>query len=259
MMSIHTWIILLIILFNLGGCSSEPVDETKNWSPQRLYSEAKRLSSEGDYPTAIKYYEMLEARFPLGILAQQAHLDIIYAYYKNEEAESALAEAERFIKLYPRHSNIDYVYYMKGIIHFNYNADPLDRLFPVDKSQRDQTGAMLAYQEFAELVKRFPHSQYNEDARQRMFFLRDSLAEYELSVARFYLKRGAYVAAANRAKKVVESYQKTPAIPEALVILAKSYKIMGMDDLSADAVRVLKLNYPDYEGITEVEKLVING
>jgi len=259
MMSLYSWIVVLVILLGLGGCSSEPVDETKHWSPQRLYSEAKRLTNEGDYPTAIKYYEILEARFPLGILAQQAHLDIIYAYYKNEEPESALAEAERFVKLYPRHSNIDYVYYLKGLINFNYNSEPLDRFLPLDKSQRDQAGATRAFQDFAELTKRFPDSKYNEDARQRMIFLRNSLAKYELYVAEFYLKRGAYVAAVNRAKKVVESYQQTPAVPEALVILAKSYKIMGMDDLSADAVRVLKLNYPNYEGIAEIEQLVVKG
>jgi outer membrane protein assembly factor BamD len=258
-MSVNFWIIILIIVLNLGGCSSTPVDETKDWSPQRLYSEAKHSSGIGDYTTAIKYYELLEARFPLGILAQQAHLDMIYAYYKNEEPESALAEAERFIKLYPRHSHIDYVYYLKGIINFNYDSEPLDRLLPLDKSQRDQSSATRAFQNFSELIRRFPNSRYNEDARQRMVFLRNSLAEYELQVAEFYFKRSAYVAAVNRAKKVVESYQQTPAVPSALVILAKSYKIMGMEDLSTATLKVLKLNYPNHEGITEIEQLIVEG
>ena len=254
-------IISLYSLLHLSGCAvfSDPEDETLKWSAERFYAEAKESLEVGDYKTALKYYELLEARYPFGKYAQQAHLDIIYAYYKYEEPESALLTADRFIKLYPRHPQLDYVYYLKGLINFERNQGIFERLLPLDRSQRDQNTAVKSFYDFAELIERFPNSKYSQDARQRMLYLRNTLAENELHVARFYLQRGAYIAAANRAKMVIESYQRTPAVPYALVILAKSYKIMGLNNLSDSTLKVLKLNYPDHEGIVEVENLVIKG
>ncbi len=256
------WIKLSIMLYSLSsllGCSliGDTRDETKDWSLERLYSEAKEALDSGVYETAIKYYEQLEARDPFGKYAQQAQLEVIYAYYKFEEPESAIVAADRFIKLYPRHLYVDYVYYLKGLVNFERNQGILARILPLDRSQRDQGAALQSFYDFADLVKQFPQSKYSEDAKQRMVYLRNILAEYELHVARFYLQRGAYIAAANRAKTVIQSYQQTPAVAEALVILAKAYKIMGLNDLSANALSVLKLNYPHHKGIKEIERVVV--
>jgi outer membrane protein assembly factor BamD len=252
-------IITLFTLINSFGCSSfgDSKDEAKGWTVEHLYSEAREALNTGVYDTAIQYYELLEARDPFGKYAQQAQLELIYAYYKSDEPESALLTAERFIQTYPSHSRLDYVYYLKGLINFERNQDTLSRYLPLDRSQRDQSAATRSFQDFAELIERFPQSRYSQDGRQRMIYLRNMLAEYELHVARFYLKRGAYVAAANRARTVVESYQRTPAMPEALVIMAKAYKIMGLSELSASALKVLKLNFPEYQGIAEVEQLTV--
>ncbi len=255
---LRTLFILFIILasfLNLSGCGSEPTHE--DWTADRFYSEAKNALNRGDYTTAIKYYEMLETRYPFGKYAQQAQLDVIYAYYKYDEPESALVAADRFIKMYPRHPKIDYVYYMKGVVNFELTQGLLDRFLPLDRSQRDQGTAMQSFQNFSTLVRRFPKSKYSKDARLRMIHLRNRLAQAEINIATFYMKRGAYLAAANRAKTVIASYQGAKAMPQALFILAKSYKIMELKDLSNDALRVLKLNYPNYEGIAEVENLVV--
>ncbi|OQW95496.1 MAG: outer membrane protein assembly factor BamD [Beggiatoa sp. IS2] len=254
-------IITLLLISCLAGCAlfSEEGDETTKLTIDQIYAQAKEAMNDGSYETAIKLYEALEARDPFGKYAQQAQLDIIYAYYKYQEPDSALTAAARFIKLYPRHPRIDYAYYLKGLVNFELNAGLFDRFLPLDKSQRDQTAAMNAFNGFSDLITRFPDSKYSEDARQRMVYLRNILADYELHAARFYLERGAFVAAANRAKKVVESYQRTPAVPEALVILAKTYKIMSLADLYTSTLRVLKLNYPDYPGIQEVENLAVKG
>lgn len=256
------WIKLSIMLYSLSslfGCSliGDTRDETKNWSLERLYSEAKGALDSGTYETAIKYYEQLEARDPFGKYAQQAQLEVIYAYYKFEEPDSAIVAADRFIKLYPRHPYVDYAYYLKGLVNFERNQGILARILPLDRSQRDQGAALQSFYDFADLAKQFPQSKYSEDAKQRMVYLRNILAEYELHVARFYLQRGAYIAAANRAKTVIQSYQQTPAVAEALVILAKAYKIMELDDLSANVLSVLKLNYPNHKGIKEVERVVV--
>ena len=254
-----TLFIVLSILVSLSGCSifSDPKDVAARWTVQHLYSEAKGALEVGDYDAAIKYYEMLEARFPFGKYAQQAQLDVVYAYFKFEEPESAMIAANRFLKLYPRHPKADYVYYLKGLVNFKKNQGTLDRFLPIDRSQRDQSSTLQSFQDFAELAERFPKSRYSQDARQRMVHLRNRLAKYELHVAKYYLKRGAYLAAANRAKTVIESYQRTPVVADALVVLAKAYKIMNLPDLSANALKVLQLNYPKHEGIEKVTNLVL--
>ena len=246
-------------LLFLTGCSllPEQIDTTKDWPANRLYSEAKAAANDGDYELAIKYFESLQARYPFGRYAQQAQLELIYVYYKDSEPASAVAAADRFIKLHPRHPFVDYAYYLKGLANFNQSKGLWERYLPQDPTQRDPGAARQSFQDFAELAKRFPASKYTEDATQRMAYLRNNLAQYEVNVAKYYMKREAYVAAANRAKYVVENYPRTPAVPDALGVMAKAYKIMGIDDLSADALRVLELNQPDHPDIAAVKALEV--
>lgn len=250
---------LLLVALLLTGCGffGEKEDKTRNWTAVRLYNEAKSQMENGNFETAIDYYEKLESRFPFGVYSQQAQLDVAYAYYKYDEPASAIAAADRFIKLHPRHPNVDYAYYLKGLVHFSEGKGLLDRFLPRDRSRRDPGAARQAFDAFSELVRRFPDSKYAEDAAQRMVFLKNTLAQHEVYVANYYMRRGAYVAAANRARYVVENYQRTPAVPDALLVMAKAYKVMGLNDLATDAMRVLKHNYPDHEGITEVENLKV--
>ena len=237
-------VIVLIFATLLPGCGLLPEveDETKDWSASKFYSEAKAALDGGDYQTAIKYYEGLEARYPFGRYAQQAQLDVAYAYYKYDEPESAVAAVDRFIKLQPRHPSVDYAYYLKGLVNFNRGTSLFDRFIPSDPSQRDPGAAITSFKDFAELVEKFPESKYAEDARLRMIYLRNNLANYEVHVARYYMKRQAYVAAVNRTNHVIEKYQRTPAVRDALEIQIAAYTALGMDDLAADAGRVLELN-----------------
>lgn len=257
MYSRHLLIPLLLFTFSGCGLLPEKIDETKDWSAERLYTEGKDALDSREYETAVKYFESLESRYPFGRYAQQAELELIYAYYKDSETASAIAAADRFIKLHPRHPFVDYAYYLKGLVNFNAGSNIVERYLPQDPSQRDPGAARQSFQDFAELAKRFPNSKYAQDARQRMLFLRNNLAQYEIHVADYYIRRGAYLAAANRAKYVVENYQRTPAVPQALSIMASAYKVMGLNDLANDALRVLELNYPNDPQIAQVKNIVV--
>lgn len=254
-----------LIASTVSGCGmlKAKEDKTRDWSAQRLYNSAKAALGGGDYETAIDYYEKLESRYPFGLYAQQAQLEVAYAYYKFEEPASALASADRFIKLYPSHPSLDYVYYLKGLTNFNrgkgFITSIVERYVPTDDSERDTAALRDAFDNFSDLVERFPDSQYSRDAAQRMIYLRNTLGQHEINVANYYMERKAYIAAANRAKFVVENYQRTPSVADALVIMAKAYKILKLDDLSADAIRVLKMNFPDHPGISEVEAIVLTN
>lgn len=236
----------LILVLTLAGCSLLPaqIDETKSWSASKLYSEAKAEMADGNYEKAIKYFEALEARYPYGRYATQAQLEIAYAYYKEGEPASAIAAADRFIRLHPNHPYVDYAYYLKGLANFN-NPDLLQSLAGQDMTERDPKAAREAFEAFKELVTRFPNSKYAPDATARMRYLANALASHEVHVASYYIKRGAYVAAANRAKGVIQDYPQTPATEEALAILAQAYDKMGMGKLRDDALRVLKKNFPN--------------
>lgn len=229
---------------SLTGCSifGKEIDETEGWSAAKLYEEASDEMSSGSYKRAIELYEKLEARYPFGRYAMQAQLDVAYANYKADEPEAAIAAADRFIKLYPQNPYVDYAYYLKGIVNYNRSVGFLDKYVPTDPSQRDPGAALDAFEDFSELVKRFPDSKYAADARQRMLYLRNNLAKNEVNVARYYMKRGAYVAAANRANYVIERFQRTPAVQDALVVLADAYRALGEKKLAADAERVLEVN-----------------
>ncbi len=230
-------------------------DPTKDWSAQQLYSAAKLRLDNGDYEGAIDYYGKLESRYPFGPLAQQAQLETAYAHYKSDEPGSAIAAADRFMKLNPRHPNADYAYYLKGLANFDRGRNFLDVILPQDPSARDPGFVTQAFRDFEDLVRQYPDSRYAGDARQRMVYLKNTVAQHEIHVARFYMRRHAYVAAANRAREVVERFQETPSVPEALVIMATAYKVLKLDELSEDALRVLELNFPDHPGIAEVRNL----
>ncbi len=242
--------IVLVVVGWMSGCALLPdqIDETKDWSAQKLYSEATSNISESDWEGAIDLFEKLEARYPFGRYAQQALLESAYAYYKFNEPESAISTIDRFIKTYPRHPNLDYAYYLRGLVNFNRGDSIIAKVLPRDPAERDAGATRQAYLDFAEVIKRFPQSRYAKDAGQRMVFLRNNLAQYEMHVADYYMRRGAYVAASSRAKTVIENYQGTPAVPVALETLVQAYRELGLDDLAIDAERVLKLNYPDRLG-----------
>lgn len=233
-----------------GGLSDEDADKTAF----SLYREAKASLEKGDYETAIQRLESLEARFPFGKYAQQAQLDMAYAYYKFEEPESAVAAAERFIKLYPRHPRVDYAYYLKGVVKFNQGHSAFDDIARQDPAQRDIGSTRKAFQYFSELVNRFPDSPYADDAVERMRYLRNNLARNEIYAARFYMKMGAYVAAANRSKYILENYYLTPSVPEALDIMTNAYQELGMKDLADASLRVLEKNFPEYEKLAALKK-----
>jgi outer membrane protein assembly factor BamD len=242
----------------LAGCSllPEKIDETKGWSAQRLYSEAKDSMNSGNYQTALEYLDKIQGRYPFGRYAQQAQIDTIFIQYKDNEPDAAIAAADRFIKANPRHPYVDYAYYMKGTVNFNRSNTLIDRLAPSDRAKTDTGTARQSYNDFSELVRKFPDSKYAEDARQRMVFLHNNLAVYEVNVADYYLRRGAYVAAANRAKYVLETYARTPATEDALGIMTQAYVKMGMPQLAADSLRVLERNYPQSPELPKLNALV---
>ncbi|MGA7801443.1 MAG: outer membrane protein assembly factor BamD [Gammaproteobacteria bacterium] len=236
----------LILAVLLSGCSLLPgkIDKTKSWSAQKLYTEAKSELSDGNYQTAIDYFEKLEARYPFGPYSQQAQLEIAYAYYKYDEPESAIAAAERFVKTNPRHPNVAYAYYLEGLINYDRGHSLIDRFLTRDLSERDPEYARKAFYDFQKVVKNYPNSRYADDARQRMIHLRNIMAKYEINVADFYMRRGAYLAAANRAEYVLKNYEHTTSVPPALVIAVKAYRKLKLTKLAGDAQRVLELNFP---------------
>jgi len=240
-MSRLIWTLLLVSF--LSGCSFfEQKDPTEGWSQQKLFTEAKSAMAGGAWDKAIDYYEKLESRYPYGKYAHQAQLDIAYAYYRNGEHDSARAAADRFIKFHPNHPAEAYAHYLKGLSNFNRSINFLTRFIPSDQSQRDPGGALQSYQDFATVLEKFPDSEYTEDSRKRMLYLRNNLARYEIHVAKFYMKRGAFVAAANRANYVIENYQRTPSVSDALKIMSQAYTKLDMPELAKDAERVLAMN-----------------
>ena len=237
--------IFFATLFTGCGLLPETKDETLGWSANKLYTEAKITMDERAYDKAIGYYEKLESRYPYGRFAQQAQIDMAYAYWKSNEPASAMAAADRFIKLHPNHPNVDYVYYLRGLINFNEDLGLMGHLSQQDMTERDPKGARESFDAFRELVTRFPDSKYTPDAILRMKYLVNALASLEVHVARYYMKRQAYVAAVNRAQFALKNYPEAPATEEALFIMVKAYDLMGMNDLRDDAERVMRKNFPN--------------
>ncbi|MBL8377051.1 MAG: outer membrane protein assembly factor BamD [Burkholderiales bacterium] len=232
----------------VAACSSPEVrDETAGWSAQKIYTDAREEMRSGSWERAIKLLEALESKYPFGRFAQQAQLDIAYSYWKNNDLASAVAACDRFIKLYPNHEHLDYVLYLRGLIYFNEDLGFMGKFTRQDQTERDNRGARESFDTFKNLVTRFPDSKYSEDARLRLRYLVNALAQYEIHVARYYMRRGAFVAAANRAQFLIQNYPNTPANEEALFVMFKAYEAMGMNDLRDSAKRVLDLNFPNSE------------
>jgi outer membrane protein assembly factor BamD len=251
-------ILLVAILSGCGLFGDDKDNPAQNWTVERLYQEAKGALDSGYYSKAVEYYEYLETRFPFGVYGQQALLDLAYAYHKTNDHDSAVSACDRFIRLYPQNPHVDYAYYLKGLTNFNRGKGFSERILKLDMTQRDPSSSLQAFRDFGELLEKYPDSIYADDTRKRMVFLRNELAQHEVNVATYYMRRGAYVAAANRARYVVENYSKTPSVPEALVVMAKAYKVLEMDDLSADALRVLETNYPNHPGVAEARSVSLD-
>jgi outer membrane protein assembly factor BamD len=224
------------------GWGEDDEEEFAKDSPDQVYSDARKDLRNGNYANAIARYELLEARYPFSDQAKQGQLDLLYAYYKNRAGESAVDQAEQFIRENPTHPRVDYAHYIRGLVYFESGLTWIERVFKADLSQRPPTEARKSFQAFQTLVQQFPKSPYAADAQQRMIYLRNRLADYEVAVARFYLERGAYVGAASRARGVIEAYDGAPAIDDALKVLAQSYRKLGVEDLAQVAENVRKSN-----------------
>lgn len=235
----------------LAGCGSTPEDEFAGVSSDKLYADARDEASEGNFEAAIKRYEKVEARASGTLMAQQAQLELAYAYYKTGERAQALAKIERFMRLHPTSPAMDYALYLQGLINFNDDLGMFGWLSKQDLSERDQQASRDAYESYKQLVERFPNSKYSADARLRMNYVVNSLAAGEVHVARFYFRRGAYLAAANRAQTTVSEFRNSPAVEEALYIMVRSYDQLAMPELRDDALRVLKNNFPDSSYISQ--------
>ena len=230
----------------MAACSFvDKHDPKSGWTAEKLYLEAKDALDSGQYDLAIKRYEILEARFPYGRYSQQGQLEIAYAYYKQNEPASAVAATDRFVKLHPNSPNVDYAHYLKGLAYFNEDLGVFGRMARQDRTERDPKSARESFDAFKELVQRYPDSRYAPDALARMKYLVNALASHEVHVARYYMKRGAYVAAANRAQYALKNYPEAPAQEEALLIMIQAYDVLGMPVLRDDAERILRKNFPD--------------
>jgi outer membrane protein assembly factor BamD len=236
---------LVAIVAAVVGCSSTPKDDIAQWSTEKIYAEAKEEASAGSYERAAKLYERLEGRAAGSLLAQQAQLERAYISYRSGEKAQALSILERFIKVHPTSPALDYAYYLQGLVNFNDNLGILGNLASQDLSERDQQASRDSYQSFKLLVDQFPQSTYADDARARIGYIINSLAAYEVHVARYYYRRGAYIAAANRAQQAVQEFQQSPATEEALFIMVQSYERLGLFELRDDADRVLAKNFPN--------------
>ena len=237
-------LLALAMSATLVACGTSPQDEYANINSDKLYADAKEEQDDGNFETAVKMLEKVEARASGTLLAQQAQLDLAYAYYRSGEKAQALAKLERFIRLHPTNPAMDYAYYLQGLINFNEDLGMFGRLARQDLSERDQQASRDAYESFKQVVDRFPESKYAEDARLRMNHVVNSLAAGEVHVARYYLRRGAYLAAANRAQQAIKDYPQSPSIEEALYIMSRAYDQLGLDQLRDDAARVLKQSFP---------------
>lgn len=245
----------LLTALLLTACASNPADR-RELTESEHYREARKLLDRKVYLTAIEQFEELEARFPYGDYADQAQIDLIYARYRSLDFPGATAQAERFIRTYPNHPHLDYVLYIRGLAHFYMEQGMFDRIAPSNKSVRDMTSMKQAFGDFDELVRRFPNSDYAPDARARMVYIRNTLAEQELVAARYYARREAYIAAANRALHVIRHFQQTPAVEEAVAILGRSYASLGQEQLASRTTTLLRNNWPNSTWLHDEEIMI---
>ncbi len=248
-------VIALLVLLTASGCATFDNDPTKDWSAQRLYTEGKTALANSEYNSAIQYFEKLEARYPYGPYAEQAMIETAYAYFKSDEMASAIAAANRFIRTHPTHPHVDYAYYLKGLASFDEERSTIEKWFGAgDASMRDPKALRDAYDAFKEVATRFPGSKYAEDSRKRLSYLTNAMAMSDVHAARYYYSRGAYVAAVNRTKSVIENFQRTPAVEDALGIQALAYRDLGLADLMGDTRRVLEKNFPESRYLKDLPK-----
>ncbi len=237
-------LLLLAVVVSISGCRRDR--DLQERSAEELYEKGKSSLDSGAWQTAIQAYKALQTRYPFGRYTEQSMLDLSYAYFKRGNSENALSDLDRFIRTYPAHPNVDYAYYLKGLVNYEENLGFLERMMPTRVRDRDQSKARDSFMDFSELIRRFPDSRYVPDARQRMIFLRNNLAAYEITVAEYYLRREAFIAAANRARFALEVYPNTPQTSEALVVLHRAYTELEMPELADGSMKVLALNFPDH-------------
>jgi len=241
------YVLLLVFSLALWGCSSnDELPEMADTGEQQMYEQIQEYLQNSNYSESVRALQLLESRYPFGKYAEQAQLELIYAHYQAYEHEAAVEAADRFIRLHPQNPNVDYAYYMKGLAAYTGTEDIFDRFIPTDHSERDTSHFKEAFGEFAQLVSRYPASPYAADARARMVYLRNLLARHEITVANYYFRRGAYLAATNRGSYVVENFQQTPAVADGLAVMAQGYILLGYNDLARDTIAVLAQNYPDH-------------
>lgn len=229
-----------------GGGDKDDDEVAPDVPAAELYQQAMDDIAEGSFQEASTNLELIESRYPFGQYSQQSQLELIYTYYRGHDPDKAIDAADRFIRLHPNHTNIDYAYYMKGLAYFKKGNSILTQYLPLDRTKRDPGAALNAFDCFDTIIKQYPNSRYAADAQKRMQYLKNLLATHEIHVARYYAKRGAWMAAINRGRYVVEHYQETPAVADALAVMIEGYDRLGMDSLAASSRKVLKLNFPDY-------------
>tara|TARA_B100000686_G_scaffold42122_1_gene43977 strand:+ start:274 stop:1152 length:879 start_codon:yes stop_codon:yes gene_type:complete len=251
-MNLRVLFIYISLAVTINGCTYwnemlREVDTTKSLTPAQIYNDGKEFLNAGDFVNAIKYFEVLESRYPFGIYATQAMLDLAYAHYEYEDKDQTIIQCNRFIRLYPNHPNVDYAYYLRALANFEKSANVIARFLGADTSRYDVTSLRDSFDDFSLIINKFPSSKYTKDSRNRLLYLKNKMASNELYIAKYYRKRLAHVAAIERVKYMLENFGGTPSTEEGLVLLIDSYNDLGIYDLAYDSSRVLITNYPNYK------------
>ena len=249
MRNLKNLLLILLPILIMACANTEEEEPVAEHSEKRLYNDAQRYLNSNNYDQAVRMLQLLESRYPFGRYAEQSQLEVIFAHFQNYEYEAAVESAERFIRLHPEHPNVDYAYYIKGLASYTEDRGLLDDFLPTDHAKRDPGNARQSFADFAQLLSRYPNSTYAADAKARMIHLRNLLSRYEINVANYHFKRGAYLAAANRGRYVVENFQQTPAVGDGLAVMVQAYLLLKMDDLAKDVLLVLRSNYPKHPSL----------
>jgi len=244
-------IIILLAMITLAACSSSGKRQNAELTEIEIYQKAVKAIDDDNYFLAVETFQKLESRYPFGKYSEQAQLEMIFAQYKAQDLENSRASAERFIRLHPEHDNVDYAYYLKALTTYELGLSLVERYFTDEQAQRDAQPARDSFQEMFELIRKFPDSEYAPDARQRMIYLRNRLALHEIHVAHYYLKRHAFLAAANRGKNIVENYQGTDHVADGLALMVEGYELLGQQDLADKSLAVLKANFPEHPQLVD--------
>ena len=248
--------LIMFLLLGVSACKKnkkkDSVEVTK-FSAETLYNRSKKYMDIGVWSNAIAGYKHLRNQYPFGRYAEQGSLELSYSYYRNFEMELAISTLDRFIKNYPAHEHLDYAYYLKGLIYFESERGLMQRVNPDISKDRNQENAKQAFVAFKTFIEKFPNSNYAADAEKRMIYVRNQLAAFELQVAKYYLRRKAYVASINRSKYVLESFQKTNSVADSIAVMAEAYKQLGRDELAKSSLLVLETNFPNHSYLQDQE------